>query len=315
MEPTVSIIMPVYGAEATLERCLRSIQAQTLTDWEVIAVDDGSPDRSGALLDRAAAADPRIRVVHQPNGGVASARQAGLDQATGAYAIHVDPDDWVEPDMLETLVDEARRTGADMVVCDYFSDIGGVSTRIIQRPGALTARALTLDMFQQLHGSCCNKLISSACYTREHFEPGLNLSEDLLYICRLLTHNPKIAYVPHAFYHYVYASGGSMSSTYTAARFRQLRDVYCRLESLYTDDPELTGLILDRKAAYLGNTGACAPDLGSRELRQALGPGARRRIWRSPASLPRRLLILSALSGLKPLVTALLHVDRKLHNK
>jgi glycosyltransferase family 2 len=299
--------MPVYGAEATLERCLRSIQAQTFANWELLAVDDGSPDRSGDILDREAAKDGRIKVVHQSNGGVASARKAGLDRISGDYAIHIDPDDWVEPTMLEELVAEAKRTGAEMVLCDYFVDVNGKSQCVQQRPSEFTARALGRDLFQRLHGSCCNKLISSACYKAGHFYAGLNLSEDLLYICEVLQTNPKIAYIPRAFYHYaISAGGGSMSSTYTASRFRQLSTVYRRIDNLYAADKEMTSIVASEKAVYLGNVGACSRDLSSAEFRATLGKGARQRVWCSSASLPRRLMIILALSGFKTVIARIL---------
>lgn len=99
--PKISVIVPVYKAEAYLHRCVDSIIAQTFTDWELLLVDDGSPDRSGDICDEYASKDARIRVFHKENGGVSSARQKGLDEAIGEYTIHADPDDWVEPTMLE----------------------------------------------------------------------------------------------------------------------------------------------------------------------------------------------------------------------
>lgn len=94
--PKVSIIVPVYNTEKYLRRCLDSIAAQTFADWECICVDDGSPDAAGAILDDYAAKDSRFVVIHQENGGVSRARNAGLDAACGEYVGFVDSDDWVE---------------------------------------------------------------------------------------------------------------------------------------------------------------------------------------------------------------------------
>ena len=94
--PKVSIIVPVYKAEKYLNRCVDSILAQTFTDFELLLIDDGSPDRSGEICDEYAKKDSRIRVIHKENGGVSSARQRGLDESIGEYTIHADPDDWVE---------------------------------------------------------------------------------------------------------------------------------------------------------------------------------------------------------------------------
>lgn len=120
--PKVSIIIPVYKAESYLHRCIDSILAQTFADWELLLIDDGSPDRSGDICDEYAVKDKRIRVYHKKNGGVSSARQKGLDMARGEYVIHVDPDDWVEPSMLTELFAKAKAENADMVICDFYLD-------------------------------------------------------------------------------------------------------------------------------------------------------------------------------------------------
>ena len=92
--PKISIIIPVYMAESYLHRCVDSIITQTFTDWELLLVDDGSPDHSGELCEKYASAyKSRIKAFHKPNGGVASAREFGMQQARGEYSIHVDPDD------------------------------------------------------------------------------------------------------------------------------------------------------------------------------------------------------------------------------
>ena len=105
--PKVSIIVPVYNTEKYLRRCLDSIAAQTFTDWECICVDDGSPDAGGAMLDAYARRDARFRVIHQENGGVSRARNAGLDAARGEWIAFVDSDDWVEKLYITDVEDEA----------------------------------------------------------------------------------------------------------------------------------------------------------------------------------------------------------------
>ena len=93
-----SVIVPVYKVETYLPRCIESILNQTVTDFELILIDDGSPDCSGEICDAYAAKDSRIRVIHQKNGGVSKARNAGLDIAQGEYIVFVDSDDWVDAD-------------------------------------------------------------------------------------------------------------------------------------------------------------------------------------------------------------------------
>ena len=100
----ISVIIPVYKTESYLERCIDSVLAQTWTNLQIIAVDDGSPDRSGAILDEYAKRDPRVTVIHQKNKGVSAARNAGLAAASGDYIGFVDSDDALEPDMYEVLI-------------------------------------------------------------------------------------------------------------------------------------------------------------------------------------------------------------------
>ena len=205
MSPSISIIVPVYKAEAYLHRCVDSLLAQTFTDFEVLLIDDGSPDRSGEICDDYARKDARVRVFHQTNGGVSVARQRGLDEALGEYTIHADPDDWVEPDMLEELYRKAKEDDADMVICDFINEnkMGGVICK--QRPSVCTAEAVQRQMlFQQLHGSCCNKLVRRVCYSKYgvSFPKDIIRWEDLYVVCALLSNPIKVSYLPKAFYHY-----------------------------------------------------------------------------------------------------------------
>ena len=115
--PKISVIVPVYKVEAYLRPCVDSILAQSFPDFELILVDDGSPDSCGALCDAWAAKDPRIRVIHQQNGGLSAARNAGMDVAVGAWLTFIDSDDYVAPDYLELLYRNAEGSGAEIAVC------------------------------------------------------------------------------------------------------------------------------------------------------------------------------------------------------
>lgn len=120
--PKVSVIMPVYGVEDYVGAAIESIQAQTLTDWDLYCVDDGSKDNSGAVCDRYAEADPRIHVIHKENGGAPSARNVAIDRAQGEYFYFMDADDWAEPTMLEDMVKLAEGNQAQLVVAGYYID-------------------------------------------------------------------------------------------------------------------------------------------------------------------------------------------------
>ena len=110
-KPLLSIIVPVYDVERYLPKCIDSILAQTFTDFELILVEDGSPDNCPALCDAAAAKDARIRVIHQKNGGLSAARNAGLDAARGKWIGFVDSDDYIAPEMYEALYKAVKAPG------------------------------------------------------------------------------------------------------------------------------------------------------------------------------------------------------------
>ena len=201
--PKVSVIVPAYNAEKYLERCLDSVAAQTMTDFECIIVDDGSTDRTGAIADDYAQNDSRFKVIHQPNGGVSVARQTGIDSASGVYTIQFDADDWVEADMLEKMFSTAERKGAEMVMCDI--NIITQSEDVIwsQKPKNLETNTVLGQMMQQLCCSLCNKLIKRLCYQKYNirFVSG-ELSEDLLVCLSLLSRPIIVEYISEALYHY-----------------------------------------------------------------------------------------------------------------
>ncbi|MBE6729186.1 MAG: glycosyltransferase family 2 protein [Ruminococcaceae bacterium] len=118
----VSVIMPVYKVEDYVGKAIESIQAQTLTEWELFAVDDGSPDNSGKICDEYAAKDSRIKVIHQANAGAPAARNAAMDKAVGEYMYFMDSDDWTEPTMLEDMYNIARENDRQLVIAGYYID-------------------------------------------------------------------------------------------------------------------------------------------------------------------------------------------------
>lgn len=202
--PAISIICPVYQAEHYLQRCADSILSQTFSDYELILIDDGSTDSSPVICDEYAKKDSRIRVVHQSNGGVCKARQAGLDLAQGEYTIHVDPDDWVEPQYLYLLYSKANECDADIVLCDFFQNSEGNQLYIKQQPSSLDSSSLLHDMFHHLHACCWNKLVRRATYQKRNirFPENLTIWEDLAFNVTLCMEPLRVAYVNEALYHY-----------------------------------------------------------------------------------------------------------------
>lgn len=207
-DPLISIIIPVYKAELYIQRCVNSILKQSFQAWEVVFVDDGSPDRSGEICDFYESKDRRFRVFHKANGGVASAREVGMQHAIGEYSIHVDPDDWIDPYTLEELYKAAKSSNADIVVCDFLLNYGS-RTEILKQEVYSSDEFLRQLFSQERHGSLCNKLIRTELYKRYdlHFPKEIVCWEDLYICCNLLMSHPCIiTYVPKAFYYYDFVS-------------------------------------------------------------------------------------------------------------
>ena len=199
----ISIIVAVYNAEDFLKRCLDSIIRQTFSDFEVLLIDDGSTDNSGAICDDYASADSRFRVFHKENGGVGSARQMGLDYACGDYVIHMDSDDWAVPDMLKKLYDFAIGSKADVVICDFYRDRAGKSQISIQKPSGPGASASLRDMYTGFCGPF-NKFVKRECILKYgvSFPEGIRFMEDGNFFAQLFSNPVSISYLPEAFYHY-----------------------------------------------------------------------------------------------------------------
>lgn len=209
--PAVSVILVAYNAKGTIGRCIDSILAQSFQDFELVAVDDGSTDGTADILNGYASLYGNMHVLSQTNSGVAAARQKGLDNASGEYTIFVDADDWIEPDMLEKLLDKAREDNADMVMADMLEDHPWGTERTVQRPASLRPEIVMAQMLGELHGSLCNKLIRRSCYTHNNlrFLPGVNCCEDQYMVVKLLSYGIKVSYLDAAFYHYVKNGNGS----------------------------------------------------------------------------------------------------------
>lgn len=249
---SISIIVPVYKAEAYLHRCVESILAQTFTDWELLLIDDGSPDRSGDICDEYAKKDIRIRVIHKENGGVSSARQRGQDEACGEYTIHVDPDDWVELTMLEELYQKAKDDNSDMVICDYYTNQGSQQNYVKQEPTKPDNNVVLYELFQQLHGSCCNKLVRRACYSgKANFPKGINCCEDLIWCIQVLKCKPTISYINKAYYHYMITTTDSQSKSISAERSLQDLKMLQELEALLSFDKKMLKIMYMYTVPYV----------------------------------------------------------------
>ena len=221
-KPLLSIIVPVYKVENYLQKCIDSILAQTFTDFELILVEDGSPDGCPALCDAAAAKDARIRVLHQKNGGLSAARNAGLDVARGEWIGFVDSDDYIAPEMYETLYKAVQSTGADLALCDYAEvDEAGApcqSMHVSLSEGELTGQELLKRASGLMVQLAWNKLYRRAIFTQLRYPEG-KLNEDLFLIPEVCLQIQKAVVVPKALYYYVQRGGSIMNESKTLRHY------------------------------------------------------------------------------------------------
>lgn len=207
----VSVIIPCYNAERYLGECLASVLAQSMGDFEVLVIDDGSTDGSLAVAREAAKTDDRVRVFHQENRGVCAARNRGLEEARGEFVTFVDGDDLLMPDALEQML--GASAGADLVVCLHqtFDERGDGA--VIQPEGAWTRRsgearrraaALRLIEGDSVLNIMCNKLHRRALLERERLRltEGVAIAEDALFNLEAVLCGRGIAYVPKVTYRY-----------------------------------------------------------------------------------------------------------------
>lgn len=212
--PSISIIVPVYNIEEYLPRCIESILRQTYTNLQLVLVDDGSKDRSGALCDEYAKKDSRILVVHKENGGSSSARNRGIEVATGEYLGFVDSDDYVEPDMYGKMVTAILENGCNIVQVarDEKDERGNKLPDICKMPETVTTYS-SEDFLRELllhKGDCsfCTKLLKRDLFFENKFPVG-TLNEDFHLIVKMLKQGEKIVSLPYCGYHVFYRIGSN----------------------------------------------------------------------------------------------------------
>lgn len=234
----VSIILPVYNATRSLRKSVDSVHAQVFQDWELVLVDDGSTDGSSELCDKLATEDTRVRVIHKPNGGVSSARNAGIDAATGEYITFCDSDDYLEPDYLGTLVKMAESNpDCGHIWCCFQTVTGYQKENAV--PNYISAESIlhyTLKDYMTLHEMWLdtgpwNKLYIAKIIKESglHFSEDLSLGEDWLFNLAYIdaSANNKIAVVTKPLYNYVRGNNDSLDSKYR----QDLLDIYRRLNA------------------------------------------------------------------------------------
>lgn len=188
-KPLISIIVPVYNVGPYIEKCIDSILSQSYKSIEVILVDDGSKDESGAICDNYVKRDSRVRVIHKKNGGVSSARNAGLEVIKGDYVSFVDGDDALKPDYIEKLYEDIVRTGADISICGFrrFDESGETTCSEADFAGVVSsAEAMTLLLENKFYPAPWGKLFKKKVFKEKRYNEHYTYGEDLDVIVRCL---------------------------------------------------------------------------------------------------------------------------------
>lgn len=221
MQPKISIIVPVYKVELYLRQCIDSIITQTYKNLEIILVDDGSPDDCGAICNEYAEHDNRIIVIHKENGGLSDARNAGLDIAKGNYIGFVDSDDWIEPDMYESLYNNLVDNDADIACCGYYESY--VNENIFH---VLFEETILLSKEQAMKESFFYKRVSVCAwdklYKKDIFMniryPFGKIHEDEFVILDIFSQADKVIVSTVPKYYYRQRNGSIIQQPYTAKK-------------------------------------------------------------------------------------------------
>lgn len=219
--PLISVIVPVYNVREYVGKCLESICRQTYKNLEILIVDDGSTDGSGTICDEYAAKDPRIKVIHQANGGQSKARNTALDMAKGEYVGFVDSDDWIEPDMYECLFKTLVDNHADISACSYFYVKDGKSEPHASggRIYVYNAKDAVRELFEDktYKNFPWNKLFKRSLFDKIRFPVG-RLLEDIAVMYHLFAKAGCVSYIEKPLYYYYYRLGSSLNKKFYDAR-------------------------------------------------------------------------------------------------
>ncbi len=246
MDPKISIIVPVYNAELYIHQCIDSILAQTYKNFELILVNDGSKDNSGSICNEYCKVDDRIRVFHKENGGQSSARNHGLNNATGDYIGFIDSDDWIDPEMYSKLINSAKEVNADIVACNLLVMNPNGSFReynkhamdfIFSRDEALRE----LYKNEMLTFSPCNKIYRRELFIGQRFKEE-SILEDLDISYKIIFKANKIFYIKDALYFYRFNNNSTMRSEFSEKRLDEYivrKEMYIFYKEHYPDISDL----------------------------------------------------------------------------
>lgn len=240
----ISIIMPVYKVEEYVGKSIESIQAQTFTEWELFAIDDGSPDNSGAICEEYAANDARIKVIHQENAGAPAARNRAIDLAEGEYLYFMDSDDWAEPTMLEDMYKIAFENDREVVIAGYYIDTyyndTEKFTQELSHPPVVfkTQKEFRNEAHRLFDKNLLytpwNKLFS-AKYIKENgiYFPD-TFWDDFPFNLRVVRNVERVAVTDKKYYHFIRKRAESETAKYRSNMYKKREEENLWIKDLYT---------------------------------------------------------------------------------
>lgn len=218
MQQVVSIIIPVYNVKKYLEKCITSVQQQSYSKLQIILVDDGSTDGSSVICDYYAKKDNRIKVIHKTNGGLSSARNVGLEHATGDFLAFVDSDDYIESDMIERLLEQAIENNVDIVQCgiNYVCEKGNILSKKNCEEYKYETNSEILEAFfeEKISVMVWNKIYRTEYIKDIRMIEGKN-NEDNMYTIDVLIRTNKVICIPEAFYNYTQRANSITKTSFT----------------------------------------------------------------------------------------------------
>ncbi|NCD70743.1 glycosyltransferase family 2 protein [Mucilaginibacter agri] len=224
METKLSVIIPVYNAQAFLEKCIESVLTQSFTDFELILVNDGSVDASGQICNSFAAKDHRVNVIHQKNQGVSNARNNGLNNACGQYVAFIDSDDWVEPDFFQAYFDELKNNPTQLMYQGFTNDFHDRVSYLHlphkrYRDESITEALYEVE-FRECLGGACNKLFEKKIIEENkiRFDPQISYGEDKIFTLQYCLNINSITLLDCCYYHYNRAQDTSLSNTHHSSK-------------------------------------------------------------------------------------------------
>lgn len=242
-EAKVSVIMPVYGVEACVGAAIESIQKQTFTDWEMFAVDDGSPDKSGEVCDRYAQSDARIHVIHKENGGAPSARNVAIDLAKGKYFYFMDSDDFAEPTMLGDMVKAAEETDAQLVISGFYIETYYTDTEKYTQEQAVESvaypsqRAFREDAYRLFDKNLLyppwNKLYLGDYIRAHHLYFPNTFWDDFPFNLSVLRDVQRVTVLSGKYYHFIRKRAESETTKYRADMYEKREEEHGWMLDLY----------------------------------------------------------------------------------